>query len=127
MSPKLFLHFFVARGGAALLYQHSTTFNPVSTDSKLCAHHVARLCQTMAVMESPNMKLSNHSSSRRFLFSSFLITLLSLLSVRVVQANPYASCVTNDNGTIRFVINESGGTVTVVYDDGTTNSTFDGV
>jgi len=73
------------------------------------------------------MKLSNHSSSRRFLFSSFLITLLSLLSVRVVQANPYASCVTNDNGTIRFVINESGGTVTVVYDNGTTNGTFDGV
>ena len=51
-----------------------------------------------------------------------------LLSSFVVSATPYASGITNDNGTIRFIMNEAGATVTVVYtDDGTTNTSFDGV
>ena len=51
-----------------------------------------------------------------------------LLSSFVVRATPYASGITNDNGTIRFIMNEAGATVTVVYtDDGTTNTSFDGV
>ena len=37
------------------------------------------------------------------------------------QAHPYASAVTNDNGTIRFILNEGGGTVQVVFEDNTTN------
>ncbi|HEV2318157.1 MAG TPA: hypothetical protein VGV18_00295 [Verrucomicrobiae bacterium] len=32
---------------------------------------------------------------------------------------------TNNNGTIQFYLNESGGTVTVTYGDGTTNANFD--
>jgi len=38
------------------------------------------------------------------------------------QAHPYASGVTNDNGTIRFTLNESGGTVYIVFEDNTTNN-----
>ena len=49
------------------------------------------------------------------------------LTTQVAQANPYASCLTNNNGTIQFYLNEGGATVTVVYDDGTTNSSFNGV
>ena len=47
----------------------------------------------------------------------------ALLSVAInALAHPYASGVTNDNGTIRFILNEAGGTVYVVFQDGTTNS-----
>src|SRR5207245_6719816 len=40
----------------------------------------------------------------------------------LVQAHPYASGVTNDNGTIRFILNEGGGDVYVVFEDNTTNT-----
>jgi hypothetical protein len=43
------------------------------------------------------------------------------------QATPYASCITNNAGTIQFYLNESGGNVTVTYEDGTTNASFDGI
>ncbi len=36
-------------------------------------------------------------------------------------ATPYASSVTNDSGTIRFVLNEAGTTVYAVFNDGSTN------
>src|ERR1051326_4968108 len=45
-------------------------------------------------------------------------------SSRMVKAHPYACGVTNDNGTIRFFLNEGGGTVYVVFEDGTTNNNF---
>ena len=48
------------------------------------------------------------------------------LSLEVTLANPYASAITNDHGTIRFYLNESGAKVTVVYEDGTTNANFNG-
>ncbi|MEI9961822.1 MAG: hypothetical protein WDM76_12025 [Limisphaerales bacterium] len=44
-----------------------------------------------------------------------------------LQAAPYASGVTNDNGTVSFILNESGGNVVVTYEDGTTNENFDGI
>jgi hypothetical protein len=47
-----------------------------------------------------------------------------LLSSLLAQAHPYASGVTNDNGTIRFILNEGGATVYVVFEDGTTNNSF---
>jgi hypothetical protein len=45
----------------------------------------------------------------------------------LATANPFASCVTNDNGTIYFYLNESGATVVVTYEDGSTNASFDGI
>jgi hypothetical protein len=63
------------------------------------------------------------------------------LSSQIAKANPYASGCTNysgapgsgnQNGDIGFFINESGTvnnpqTVTVIYDDGTTNANFNGI
>ncbi len=49
------------------------------------------------------------------------------LTTQIVKAAPYASCVTNNNGTIQFYLNESGGSVLVTYEDGTSNSIFDGM
>jgi hypothetical protein len=46
--------------------------------------------------------------------------------VQNIHATPYASCITNNAGTVTFYLNESGGNVTVYYDDGTTNASFDG-
>ena len=54
--------------------------------------------------------------------------LISLLWPAVTaQAHPYASGITNNSGTIQFILNESGGNVTVVYEDGSTNAFFNGV
>lgn len=57
-------------------------------------------------------------------FQSIVLTAIGTLLAAClsVQAHPYASGVTNDNGTIRFILNEGGGTVEVVFEDNTTNS-----
>src|SRR5262245_42009447 len=80
----------------------------------------------MAVMERPTMKLS--TSPRRFLFASLLVT-LSMLASFVAKANPFASLITNNlaTGNIEFWLNEGGGNVTVVYEDGSTNANFNPV
>jgi Immunoglobulin I-set domain len=44
-----------------------------------------------------------------------------------VKATPYASGLTNNSGTISFYLNEAGGNVTVTYEDGSTNTTFNGI
>ena len=44
-----------------------------------------------------------------------------------LQATPYASSVTNNAGTIQFYLNESNATITVTYEDGSTNTNFNGV
>lgn len=49
------------------------------------------------------------------------------LTIQLAKATPYASCITNNNGTIQFYLNESGGNVTVTYEDGSTNANFDGI
>src|ERR1039457_597361 len=58
-----------------------------------------------------------------------LITILAaaLLWPLASHATPYASCITNNAGTIRFYLNESGGNVTVTYNDGSTNGSYDGI
>ena len=72
------------------------------------------------------MKLS--TSPRRFLSVAFLSLLLSMLSSFVANAHPYASNITGTNnaGLVSFTLNEDGAFVTVVYEDGTTNSVLDG-
>jgi len=50
-----------------------------------------------------------------------------LLGPRPSQASPYASCLSNNAGTISFILNEGGGNVTVTYEDGSTNASFDGI
>jgi hypothetical protein len=49
-----------------------------------------------------------------------------LSTASVVKATPYASEVTNNNGTIQFYLNESNATITVTYEDGSTNANFNG-
>ena len=49
-----------------------------------------------------------------------------LLCPRLSQASPYASCLSNNVGTISFILNESGGNVTVTYEDGSTNANYNG-
>jgi hypothetical protein len=43
------------------------------------------------------------------------------------KASPYASGITNNAGTISFYLNESGGSVTITYEDGSTNASFNGI
>jgi hypothetical protein len=49
------------------------------------------------------------------------------LTLPVVKATPYASDVTVSGGNVSFVLNESGGNVTVTYEDGSTNANFNGI
>jgi len=60
----------------------------------------------------------------RALFRTLIVATIVGAGVPIANAHPYASGVTNDNGTIRFTINEGGGTVYVVFEDGTTNNSF---
>jgi hypothetical protein len=47
--------------------------------------------------------------------------LAAAFSIQTLQATPYASGIVNNSGTINFILNEGGGTVYVVFEDGTTN------
>ena len=49
------------------------------------------------------------------------------LSIQQTQATPYASCITNNAGTINFHLNEKGGNITVTYEDGSTNAGYNGI
>src|SRR5215469_18916787 len=64
-------------------------------------------------------------SHYRWLLSCAAIVLFTLI-VPTIKATPYASCITNNSGTIQFYLNENGGTVVVTYEDGSTNASFDG-
>ena len=55
-------------------------------------------------------------------FVYLAIGVLLLCSIPQLRAHPYASGVTNNNGTIQFVLNEGGGNVDVVFEDGSTNA-----
>lgn len=61
------------------------------------------------------------------LFRTFVAGLVVLISSMAAQANPFASGITNNNGTIQFYLNEGNAFITVVYEDGSTNTTFNGV
>ncbi len=62
---------------------------------------------------------------------SFIFTLaamaIALMITPKAEATPYASCLTNNTGTIQFYLNESNATICVTYEDGTTNASFDGI
>ncbi|MDR3457584.1 MAG: hypothetical protein P4N60_09075 [Verrucomicrobiae bacterium] len=66
---------------------------------------------------------------------TYLCTLAKVITVLAVaaffagqaKATPYASSVTNNNGTIQFYLNESNAVIVVTHEDGSTNSAFDGV
>ncbi len=61
----------------------------------------------------------------RFLPPSIAVGVL--LSLNSAQATPYASGLTNNgNGTMSFYLNEAGGSVTITYEDNTTNASFNG-
>ena len=51
---------------------------------------------------------------------------VTALASYVAHATPYASQVTVSSGTVTFWLNEANATVTVTYEDGTTNATFNG-
>ena len=53
----------------------------------------------------------------------FAVVILAL-TVSRVKAAPYASGITNNGGNIQFYLNESGGSTTVTFDDGSTNDIF---
>ena len=67
--------------------------------------------------------MKNH---RRLLLSC-AIAGFAVLTAPALKATPYASEVTNNAGTIQFYLNESGGNVTVTYEDGSTNENFNGI
>ena len=46
----------------------------------------------------------------------------TVFSIQTLQASPFASGVVNNSGTINFILNEGGGNVYVVFEDGTTNT-----
>ena len=46
----------------------------------------------------------------------------AVFSIQTLQASPFASGVVNNSGTISFILNEGGGNVYVVFEDGTTNT-----
>ena len=48
--------------------------------------------------------------------------LAAAFSIQTLQASPFASGVVNNSGTINFILNEGGGNVYVVFENGTTNS-----
>lgn len=50
----------------------------------------------------------------------------ALLLPGLLKATPYASGLVNVGGTVSFYLNESGGNVTVTYEDGSTNAVFNG-
>src|SRR6185295_17369018 len=64
--------------------------------------------------------------STRTLALLLTLTGLSLCSY-VARCTPYASGISNNAGTISFYLNEGGANVTVVYEDSSTNATFNGV
>lgn len=55
-----------------------------------------------------------------------VLALSSLIGV--AKATPYASCITNTgSGNIKFYLNEAGASVTITYEDGSTNANFNGI
>lgn len=60
----------------------------------------------------------------RFLTLTLAMTLLGSYAA---LGSPFASCISNVSSTISFYLNESGGNVTVVYEDGSTNASFNPV
>src|SRR5437870_1170453 len=76
-----------------------------------------------AQQKNPAMKFMKYRVSRTILFTSLLgFAMIGLLS-QSAKATPFASgLTTNAAGVLSFYLNESGGTVTVTWEDSTTTS-----
>lgn len=72
------------------------------------------------------MNLLKTLSPMSVLRAAALVLTASVLNTQVAKAMPYASCITNNNGTIQFYLNESGGNVTVSYEDNSKAANFNG-
>src|SRR5580704_1922620 len=63
--------------------------------------------------------------------TSHVVSLFGALLLAAIpsslQATPYASGCTNVGGTVSFWLNEGGGNVTVTYEDGSTNASWNGI
>src|ERR1022692_2451082 len=70
------------------------------------------------------MKLTSISRS---LLKSLAVGTAVLGLVTMAKATPYASCITNGNNTVGFYLNESGGDVTVTYEDNSIAPGFNNV
>jgi hypothetical protein len=66
------------------------------------------------------MKNMKNLLRRRTLRALIIGLAAATLASYPAKASPYASGVTNDSGTIRFVMNEAGADVTVIFEDATT-------
>src|ERR1035438_6114816 len=71
----------------------------------------------------PTLNLTENMLKRNSLITILAAAMLCPLAS---QATPYASCVTNNAGTIQFYLNEPGATVVATYEDGSTNANFNG-
>jgi hypothetical protein len=61
-----------------------------------------------------------------YLLSYIWALAILLAGLDMAKGNPFASCLTVTNGSVQFYLNEGGGTVTVTYEDGSTNSVLNG-
>ena len=66
------------------------------------------------------MCMKNHSQLRTRITQLIAVAFVCALSSLRILAAPYASGITNSSGTIRFVMNEAGADVNVVFEDNTT-------
>src|SRR5258706_13706273 len=72
----------------------------------------------IATTEKPAMKFNRSSLIGSIARSSALVLALTTLSVYVARAHPYASGISNNAGTIQFILNESADNVGVSFDLG---------
>ncbi|MGH7940411.1 MAG: hypothetical protein ACREDS_11775, partial [Limisphaerales bacterium] len=84
-------------------------------------------CPTPVVGKKPNGKSQFRMKSYCRVLSLLAAAVLLTFIGETVTATPYASCISVNNGTVTFHLNESGGNVTVTYGDGTTNASFNGI
>lgn len=73
------------------------------------------------------MKIFHRLTSTLSTAATGVVLGVALIAARTASATPYASCITNSNGTIKFYLNEGGANVTVTYEDGSTNVNFNGL
>jgi hypothetical protein len=82
------------------------------------------VAQQQQQKQQPGMKDTKTPFIRPTLRGLVLVLAALALSTQVVRATPFASCITNNGNTIYFYLNEGGGSVTVTYDNGSTNANF---
>src|ERR1035441_4086696 len=85
---------------------------------------VMRLCP-IGHNDNPIMKNTTTLSSRPTLRGLVLALAVIALSGVLARAVPYASCITNNAGTVSYYLNEPATDVTVIYDGGGVGKTND--